>query len=206
MSGRYLARKGAQAILTIIAIVVLNFILFRMMPGLARARPAAQPVPDPGEDRPGPRGVGPRQAAHPGPARRAIIGGDASRATSGYSFYFRGTPVTEVIGAALLADDHPHRPGRAHLDHRRPRRSARYAGWKRGGIADRVGSGISLILYSMPYFVIGMPLIIIFAASLRLVPDIGDARRSARRTTRSSTSSSTSRATWSCRSRPCRSA
>jgi peptide/nickel transport system permease protein len=33
MSGRYLARKGAQAILTIIAIVVLNFVLFRMMPG-----------------------------------------------------------------------------------------------------------------------------------------------------------------------------
>ena len=33
MSGRYLGRKVAQAVFTILAIVVLNFILFRMMPG-----------------------------------------------------------------------------------------------------------------------------------------------------------------------------
>ena len=33
MSGRYLARRVAQAILTIVAIVLLNFVLFRMMPG-----------------------------------------------------------------------------------------------------------------------------------------------------------------------------
>ena len=48
-----------------------------------------------------------------------------------------------------------------------------YAGWKRGGMADRVGNGVSLILYSMPYFVIGMPLIIIFAASLHWFPTSG---------------------------------
>ena len=33
MSGRYLARKLVQAIVTIVAIVLLNFVLFRMMPG-----------------------------------------------------------------------------------------------------------------------------------------------------------------------------
>ena len=33
MGGRYLARKAAQAVLTIFAIVLLNFVLFRMMPG-----------------------------------------------------------------------------------------------------------------------------------------------------------------------------
>jgi peptide/nickel transport system permease protein len=38
---------------------------------------------------------------------------------------------------------------------------------------DRVGTGASLILYSMPYFVIGMPLIIIFAAGLRWFPTSG---------------------------------
>ena len=38
---------------------------------------------------------------------------------------------------------------------------------------DRIGSGVSLVLYSMPYFVIGMPLIIIFASGLGLVPDVG---------------------------------
>jgi peptide/nickel transport system permease protein len=48
-----------------------------------------------------------------------------------------------------------------------------YAGWKRGGVVDRVGTGTSLILYSMPYFVIGMPLIIIFAAGLHWFPTSG---------------------------------
>ena len=33
MSARYLARQSAQAIFTILMIVLLNFILFRMMPG-----------------------------------------------------------------------------------------------------------------------------------------------------------------------------
>ena len=48
-----------------------------------------------------------------------------------------------------------------------------YAGWRRGGRADRIGSGISLILYSMPYFVIGMPLIVIFASGLGWFPTSG---------------------------------
>jgi peptide/nickel transport system permease protein len=48
-----------------------------------------------------------------------------------------------------------------------------YAGWRRGGRTDRIGSGISLILYSMPYFVIGMPLIIIFASGLHWFPTSG---------------------------------
>jgi peptide/nickel transport system permease protein len=38
---------------------------------------------------------------------------------------------------------------------------------------DRIGGGLSLIFYSMPYFVIGMPLIIIFAAGLHLFPTSG---------------------------------
>ena len=48
-----------------------------------------------------------------------------------------------------------------------------YTGWRRGGLADRIGNGLSLILYSMPYFVIGMPLIIIFAAGLGWFPTSG---------------------------------
>jgi len=48
-----------------------------------------------------------------------------------------------------------------------------YAGWRRGGAIDKVGTGTSLILYSMPYFVIGMPLIIIFAAGLHWFPTSG---------------------------------
>ena len=97
MSGRYLARKGAQAILTIIAIVVLNFILFRMMPGLARARPAAQPVPDPGEDR---RRSGREWGLDKPLFPDQLVGFTTStlQGDLGYSFFFRGKPVTEVIG------------------------------------------------------------------------------------------------------------
>ena len=47
---------------------------------------------------------------------------------------------------------------------------------------DYVGNGLSLILYSMPYFLIGMILLVIFAVEPRLVPDVGDvdARRAVR--------------------------
>jgi peptide/nickel transport system permease protein len=47
------------------------------------------------------------------------------------------------------------------------------SGWKRGGKLDRVGGGLALVFYSMPYFVIGMPLIIIFAAGLGWFPTSG---------------------------------
>jgi peptide/nickel transport system permease protein len=90
----------------------------------------------------------------------------------GYSLKFRGTPVTEVIGqrfwptilligaGELIAIV----VGLA---------IGSYAGWRRGGLTDRVGSGISLILYSMPYFVIGMALIVIFATALGWFPTSG---------------------------------
>ena len=59
--------------------------------------------------------------------------------------------------------------GRRHPRGREPTQ----AGWKRGGRLDRIGNGASLILYSMPYFVIGMPLIIVFAAGLHWFPTSG---------------------------------
>ena len=34
-----------------------------------------------------------------------------------------------------------------------------YSGWKRGGAVDHVGNGVSLILYSTPYFLLGMGLL-----------------------------------------------
>ncbi len=48
-----------------------------------------------------------------------------------------------------------------------------YAGWRRGGTVDKIGNGAGLILYSMPYFVIGLPLIIIFATNLGWFPTSG---------------------------------
>jgi peptide/nickel transport system permease protein len=170
MSGRYLARKGAQAILTILAIVVLNFILFRMMPGspervLLRNQYLTQEKIDQvraewGLDKP----LIPDQLTS---YISSSLQGDL-----GYSFYFRGTPVVDVISQRFwptiiligLGEIISIFVGLA---------VGAYAGWRRGSTADRVGSGFSLVLYSMPYFVIGMPLIIIFAANLGWFPTSG---------------------------------
>ena len=170
MGGRYLGRKFAQALVTILAIVVLNFILFRMMPGspervLLRNQyltqeKIAQVRAEWGLDKP----VVPDQLVG---YLQATARGDL-----GYSFFFRGTPVTEVIGQRFwptimligAAEFISIIVGLA---------IGSYAGWRRGGRDRPIGSGASLVLYSMPYFVIGMPLILIFASGLGWFPTSG---------------------------------
>jgi peptide/nickel transport system permease protein len=170
MSGRYLGRRLAQAVVTVVAIVLLNFVLFRLMPGSPDRILFRNPNLSPevvaavrarwGLDKP----LIPDQLV-------AYIASTA-QGDLGYSFKFRGQSVTNVIadrvGPTLLL------VGLGELI------SAiigiglgAYAGWRRGGLADRAGTAASLILYSMPYFVIGMPLIIIFAAGLHWFPTSG---------------------------------
>jgi len=48
-----------------------------------------------------------------------------------------------------------------------------YSGWKRGGPVDYLGNGISLILYAMPYFLLGMLLLVVFASNLGWFPTSG---------------------------------
>jgi peptide/nickel transport system permease protein len=48
-----------------------------------------------------------------------------------------------------------------------------YSGWKRGGLVDLVGNSVSLILYSTPYFLLGMGLLIVFATGLGWFPTFG---------------------------------
>ena len=170
MNARYLARQSAQAIFTIVMIVLLNFLLFRMMPG--------------SPDRVNPRNpnvtVEQRAAAKARwgldkplvPDQLAAFVGSTLQGDLGYSMKFQGQPVTKVIGdrfwptilliglAEILAIILGLSLGA-------------YTGWRRGGLADRIGNGLSLILYSMPYFVIGMPLIIIFAAGFGWFPTSG---------------------------------
>ena len=115
--------------------------------------------------------MGSRQAAHPGPAG-GLSPVDRHGATSATRSTSAGTPVTEVIAqrfwpTILLIGFGELISIFVGLG------LGAYAGWKRGGTADRVGNGASLILYSMPYFVIGMPLIIIFAATLHWFPTSG---------------------------------
>src|SRR5512146_1350054 len=170
MGGRYLGRKLGQALVTIVAIVVLNFLLFRLMPGSPERVLFRNPNLSPqvveaarirwGLDKP----LIPDQLM-------AYVGSTMT-GDLGYSFTFRGQAVTDVIadrvGPTLLL------VGLGEIVSIIVGLGlGSYAGWRRGGRVDRVGNGISLILYSMPYFVIGMPLIIIFAAGLHWFPTSG---------------------------------
>ena len=185
MGGRYLVRKLSQAFLTIVAIVLLNFVLFRMMPGsperillrnpFLTAEKRAEVRHQWGLDLPilpvtvafDPAAVGVNPDNQLFAYVRSTVAGDF-----GYSLKFRGEPAIEVIGSRFwptviligLGELISIVVGLA---------LGSIAGWRRGSYVDRVGSGISLVLYSMPYFVIGMPLIIIFAAILGWFPTSG---------------------------------
>lgn len=169
MGSRYLGRKLGQAVVTIIAIVVLNFVLFRMMPGsperLLHNPHLGQEQLDAlrtrwGLDKP----LVPDQLIA---YLRATATGDL-----GVSIKFQNRPAIDVVSDFLwptvlligLGEIVAILIGLT---------VGAYAGWKRGGAVDRVGTGASLILYSMPYFVIGMPLIIVFAAGLHWFPTSG---------------------------------
>ena len=171
MSARYLARRLASAGVTIGLIVLLNFVLFRMMPGSPeRALLGRLPNVTPeliqatrerwGLDKP----LFPDQFVA---YVSSTLHGDL-----GFSYHKAGRPVTDVleqrvwptlllfglgeilaiiIGLALGA----------------------YSGWKRGGLVDFLGNGLSLILYSTPYFLLGMGLLIAFATGLGWFPTFG---------------------------------
>ena len=162
MSGRYLGRKFTQALVTIVAIVILMFLMFRLMPGSPDRALGRNPNLTPeviaaararwGLDKP----LIPDQ----------LVAYITSTATGdlGYSIFYRGQPVTDVVGQSVgptvllvgLGEIVAIVIGLL---------IGAYAGWRRGGVVDRIGNGASLVLYSMPYFVIGMPLIIISPAA-----------------------------------------
>jgi peptide/nickel transport system permease protein len=185
VNARYLARQSLQALFTIVMIVLLNFLLFRMMPGspdrvnprnpnvTAEQRAAAKARW--GLDKPlFPFGVTvdpPAVTVAPENQLFAYVAA-TMQGDLGYSMKYQGQAVTEVIGDRFwptilligLAEVIAIVVGLS---------LGAYTGWRRGGRADRVGNGFSLILYSMPYFVIGMPLIIIFATGLGWFPTSG---------------------------------
>lgn len=169
MTGRYLGRKLLQAVATVAAIILLNFVLFRLMPGSPEratrnphltAELVAQNRARWGLDKP----LFPDQFVN--------YVGDTLTGDLGYSIKYRGQPVIDVVleamGPTLLLI------GLAELVAIIVGLTlGARAGWRRGGAVDRIGNGLSLVFYSMPYFVIGMPLIIIFAAGLHWFPTSG---------------------------------
>jgi peptide/nickel transport system permease protein len=170
LASGFLARRLLQAVLTILFIVVLNFILFRMMPGspervLTRNPNISAEVKVAlrekwGLDKP----LIPDQLI-------AFIASTA-QGDLGLSYKYRGQPVTEVIGSRVwptvilfgLGEIIAIVVGMA---------LGAYAGWRRGGSVDYAGNGLSLVLYSTPYFVLGMFLLVIFASGLGWFPTFG---------------------------------
>jgi peptide/nickel transport system permease protein len=167
---RYIVRRLAGAALTIAMIVLVNFILFRAMPGSPDRILARNPNVSPqaiqqtrerwGIDKP----LIPDQLVA---YVAATLQGDL-----GNSFGQRGRPVTDVIASRLgptlllfgLGEIIAIVVGLT---------LGAYAGWRRGGSVDLVGNGVSLILYSMPYFLLGMILLLVFASTLHWFPTFG---------------------------------
>jgi peptide/nickel transport system permease protein len=169
VSARFAGRRLLGAFATIVAIMLLNFLLFRLMPGspervLLRNPHLTEETVAAARERWGLDRSLPEQLV-------AYIGATAT-GDLGYSFLYRGLPVSEVIATRFwptviligLAEVVAIFAGLL---------LGAYAGWRRGSAVDRIGNGLGLIFYSMPYFVIGLPLIIIFATNLGWFPTSG---------------------------------
>ncbi len=170
MSGRYVGRRALGALATIVLIVVVNFFLFRAMPGSPERILGRNPNVTPeilqqtrerwGLDKP----VFPDQFV-------AYIVATA-RGDLGFSLVARGQTVVDVLAASFwptmilfgLGELIAIVVGLA---------IGAYSGWKRGGAVDYIGNGLGLILYSMPYFLLGMGLLLIFATTLGWFPTYG---------------------------------
>jgi peptide/nickel transport system permease protein len=169
MNSRYVVNKVAFAVFTIVVTVLLMFILFRMMPG-SPDRVAKNPNMTQAQQQALREKWGLDKPLIPDQLVSYVestLTGDL-----GYSFKFRAQPVSDVIGEAIwptvlllgLGELIAMAVGLA---------LGAVSGWRRGSAVDRLGNGVSLILYAMPYFVIGMPLIMLFATALHLLPTSG---------------------------------
>src|SRR3954447_22334245 len=168
MGSRYLLRRILQAMLTIAGIVVLNFVLFRAMPGSPERM-----------------SHNPNQSAAARADLRARWGLDEPlpqqfvrdlsttvQGDFGQSYKYNGQDVAEDIAERVwhaltlfgLGELIAIAVGLV---------LGAYSGWKRGGVVDYAGNGASLILYSMPYFLLGMILLVVFATALGWFPTAG---------------------------------
>jgi peptide/nickel transport system permease protein len=171
MGIRVLTRRLVGAVLTIVMIVLLNFVLFRMMPGsperilLGRVPGVPPSVVEAtkirwGLDKP----LFPDQFV-------AYLAATA-KGDLGFSYGERGRPVADVLlqklGPTLLlfglGEVLAIAIGLA---------LGAYSGWRRGGIVDHVGNAVSLVLYATPYFLLGMGLLLLFATGLGWFPTFG---------------------------------
>jgi peptide/nickel transport system permease protein len=171
MGSAYLARRLGSAAITILLIVFVNFLLFRAMPGsperiILRGTPnVTKERLEAARERWGLNDpVFPDQFVD---FLTATASGDL-----GFSFVARGQTVAEVLAQRIwptiilfgLGEIIAIVIGLA---------LGAYSGWRRGGPVDYIGNGASLILYSAPYFLIGMIMLLIFATTLGWFPSFG---------------------------------
>lgn len=191
MGGRFFLRRAGQAFLTILFVLILNFILFRSLPGsperilLRNPRISADALQAQrirwGLDDPllpisikiDDKGI--RLDDFPASLTdNQLFAYLASTAQLdlGLSFQFRGRSVVSVIGERFGPTLLLFGTGEVIAIAIGLWLGAR-AGWRRGTVVDYVGTGASLVLYAMPYFWLGMILLIIFGAELRWFPTNG---------------------------------
>ncbi|HYH93599.1 MAG TPA: ABC transporter permease [Candidatus Saccharimonadales bacterium] len=170
MGGGYLGRRLVQAFVTIVMIVALNFVLFRLMPGSPER--AALRIPGVSQE------VFEQTRVRLGldkpifPDQLVAYAAATVRGDLGYSYKYRGQSVAEVIGERVWPTLILFGLGEAIAIVVGLSLGA-YTGWKRGGPIDHIGNGVSLILYSMPYFLLGMILLVIFGVALGWFPVSG---------------------------------
>ncbi|HLO34596.1 MAG TPA: ABC transporter permease [Candidatus Deferrimicrobium sp.] len=171
MKVSYLGRRFASAFITIVLITIINFILFRAMPGspervILRGTPnVTQAQLEAARQRWGlDKPVFPDQFV-------SYIGSTV-RGDLGFSFIARGRTVTEVLAQRIWPTIILFGLGEIVAIILGLVLGA-YSGWKRGGPVDYLGNGVSLILYSTPYFLLGMAFLLLFATTLRWFPTFG---------------------------------
>jgi peptide/nickel transport system permease protein len=170
MGSRYLARKIGQAVITVALIVLFNFILFRLMPGSPeRALPRNPHISQEvlaatrarwGLDKP----------LFPDQFMGYVV--SMGQGDLGFSTKYQGQLVVDVLASRIWPTVILFGVGEV-IAAAAGLAIGAYTGWKRGGPIDFIGNGLSLILYSMPYFVIGMILLVIFASGLGWFPTSG---------------------------------
>ncbi|RAZ73049.1 ABC transporter permease [Mesorhizobium atlanticum] len=171
-TSRHIGRILIRAIVTLLMVAILNFILFRVIPGdpaklllgggrvSATAEQIEAQRQNWGLDRP----LLPDQLVD---YLSATVRGDL-----GYSFKFRGRHVADLIlerlpativlvaVAQLIAIVVGVMLGM-------------YAGWRRGGALDNGGTVASLLLFSTPSFWVGMILVVVFSTKFGWLPGYG---------------------------------
>jgi peptide/nickel transport system permease protein len=171
MGAFYLARRIGTALVTILLIIAVNFVLFRAMPGspervILRGTPnvtAAQL--EAARER-----WGLNDPIFPDQFLSFIAA--TAQGDLGYSFVARGQTVGDVLAQRVwptvilfgLGEILAIVLGLA---------LGAYSGWRRGGVVDYLGNGVSLILYATPYFLLGMFLLLVFAVELKWFPTFG---------------------------------